>query len=157
MSDLSVKPVRTFLLREAAKLSVIAIAFLAGGLWGSDAPAQGMGPARNNPGRRPSVSPYLALASANAGSVGVSQNGTLTGAASTLAAVNAYSNITRPAMEQQRLQAQQSRLGSQVGRLQSQLRGTKLSASDLASGMLISQTGRSATYNNLSHYYPNKK
>ncbi|NBV44778.1 MAG: hypothetical protein EBR86_03865 [Planctomycetia bacterium] len=157
MSDLSVKPVRTFLLREAAKLSVIAIAFLAGGLWGSDAPAQGMGPARNNPGRRPSVSPYMALAAANAGNIGVNQNGSLTGVASTLAAVNAYSNITRPGMEQQRMQAQQSRLGSQVGRLQSQLRGTKLSAADLASGLLISPTGRAATYGNLSHYYPNKK
>ena len=115
------------------------------------------GPARNQPGRRPTISPYVAVAAAN-NNVQVSPTGSLGGGINAaLAATNAYANITRPGMEQQRMQAQQAGLGRQVNRLQSQVRGTKLSAADLASGMLISQTGKAATYSNYSHYYPNKQ
>jgi len=116
-----------------------------------------MGPGRSQAGRRPTVSPYVAVAAAN-NNVAVGPNGGVGGGiGAALAATNAYANITRPGMEQQRLQAQQAGLGRQVNRLQSQVRGTKLSAADLASGMLISQTGKAATYSNYSHYYPNKQ
>jgi len=146
-----------------SRAMAVGILLLAWGVCATEASAQygGVGGGRQRsamPGRRPTVSPYVAIAAASSQSVGVSNNGTITGGAlSSLAAVNAYANITRPGLEQQRMQAQQSRLGSQVGRLQSQLRSTKLSAADLASGMLISPTGRAATYMNYSHYYPNKK
>lgn len=139
-------------------LVAVILGIVVAGVWSPAAHAQGFGPPRAGNNRRPSVSPYIALAASNGGGVGVGQNGQLTGiAGSGIGAVNAYANITRPAMEQQRLQAQQNRLSGQVGRMQSQLRGTKLSAADLASGMLISPTGRAASFSNFSHYYPNKK
>jgi len=121
------------------------------------ADAQMMGPGRNNAGRRPSVSPYLALGAGNIGGGINAQTGQFNAIGSTLGALNAYANITQPGMQQQRMQAQQSRLGGQVGRLQSQLRGSKVSAAELASGMFISPTGRAATFSNFLHYYPNKK
>jgi len=144
-----------------SSLSGVAILLVLGAL-ASDAQAQanavGWGPGRSNSGRRPSVSPYLAIAAGAGGGVGVNgQTGQVTSGFSAIAAANAYANITRPGLEQQRLQAQQAGLGRQVNRIQSQVRGTKLSAADLASGMLISQTGKAATYSNYSHYYPNKQ
>ncbi|MFM8281977.1 MAG: hypothetical protein ACKOCW_00335, partial [Planctomycetaceae bacterium] len=68
-----------------------------------------MGPPRNLSGRRPTVSPYLAVAAAANQPVGVTQNGGINagGAGAALAAANAYANITRPGLEQQRMQAQQ--------------------------------------------------
>jgi hypothetical protein len=146
-----------------SRVMTVAFVLLLWGAGASEASAQygGVGGGRQRatmPGRRPTVSPYVAIAAASSQSVGVSNNGAITGGAfSALSAVNAYANITRPGMEQQRLQAQQSRLGGQVGRLQSQLRGTKMTAAELASGLLISPTGRAATYGNFSHYYPTKK
>ncbi|MFM7521967.1 MAG: hypothetical protein ACKO9B_16080 [Planctomycetota bacterium] len=140
-------------LRAMAGLAIIAV------LWGcaGTAEAQIMGPGRNTAGRRPSVSPYVAMAGAGGGGGVNPQTGQFNGVGSTLGALNAYANITQPGLQQQRLQAQQSRLGGQVGRLQSQLRGSKTSAADLASGMFISPTGRAATFSNFLHYYPNKK
>lgn len=140
---------------RAAVLACSAAAWVAAS---ATADAQGFGPGRSTPGRRPSVSPYIAMGAGGGGGVGVNpQTGQLSGVGSTLGALNAYANITQPGMQQQRMQAQQSRLGGQVGRLQSQLRGSKISAADLASGMFISPTGRAATFSNFLHYYPNKK
>lgn len=141
------------------RFASVAIAVGLSCLLSGEAEAQFMGPPRNLSGRRPTVSPYLAVAAAANQPVGVTQNGGINagGAGAALAAANAYANITRPGLEQQRMQAQQAGLGRQVNRLQSQVRGTKLSAADLASGMLISQTGKAATYSNYLHYYPNKQ
>ncbi|MBM3954267.1 MAG: hypothetical protein FJ309_06600 [Planctomycetes bacterium] len=139
-------------LRAMVALALVAV------LWGcaGTAEAQMMGPGRNTAGRRPSVSPYMAMAGGGGGGVNP-QTGQFNGVGNTLGALNAYANITQPGMQQQRMQAQQSRLGGQVGRLQTQLRGTKVSAAELASGMFISPTGRAATFSNFLHYYPNKK
>lgn len=141
-------------LRAMAGLAVVVV------LWGSagTAEAQIMGPGRSTNGRRPSVSPYIAMGANSGGLSGVNpQTGQMTNIANSLSALNAYANITQPGLQQQKMQAQQSRLGGQVGRLQSQLRGTKISAADLASGAFISPTGRAATFSNFLHYYPNKK
>ena len=148
----------TAMVSKTAVRAGIVVALLVGvGVTASPASAQLMGPGRNTAGRRPSVSPYLALGAGNGGGGVNPQTGQFAGVASTLGALNAYANITQPGMQQQRMQAQQSRLGGQVGRLQTQLRGTKVSAAELASGMFISPTGRAATFSNFLHYYPNKK
>lgn len=149
----------TAMVSKTAVRAGIVVALLVGAaVTASPASAQGMmGPGRNTAGRRPSVSPYLALGAGNQGGGVNPQTGQFAGVANTLGALNAYANITQPGMQQQRMQAQQSRLGGQVGRLQTQLRGTKVSAAELASGMFISPTGRAATFSNFLHYYPNKK
>lgn len=144
--------------QSAVRAGIVAALLMAAAVTASPASAQMMGPARSTPGRRPSVSPYMALGAVGGVGGGVNaQTGQFSGVANTLGALNAYANITQPGMQQQRMQAQQSRLGGQVGRLQSQLRGSKNSAADLASGMFISPTGRAATFSNFLHYYPSKK
>lgn len=143
--------------QSAVRAGIVAALLMAAAVTASPASAQGMGPGRNTAGRRPSVSPYVALGVGGMGGGVNPQTGQFASPVSTLGALNAYANITQPGMQQQRMQAQQSRLGGQVGRLQSQLRGSKNSAADLASGMFISPTGRAATFSNFLHYYPNKK
>lgn len=144
--------------KMAVRAGIVAGLLVAAAVSASPASAQGLGPGRSTPGRRPSVSPYMALGATGGAGGGVNpQTGQFAGVANTLGALNAYANITQPGMQQQRMQAQQSRLGGQVGRLQSQLRGSKVSAAELASGMFISPTGRAATFSNFLHYYPSKK
>lgn len=143
--------------QSAVRAGIVAALLMAAAVTASPASAQGMGPGRNTAGRRPSVSPYVALGAGGMGGGANPQTGQFASPVSTLGALNAYANITQPGMQQQRMQAQQSRLGGQVGRLQSQLRGSKTTAADLASGMFISPTGRAATFSNFLHYYPNKK
>lgn len=143
--------------KTAVRAGIVVALLVAAAVTASPASAQGLGPGRNSPGRRPSVSPYIALGAGSGGGGVNPQTGQFAGVSNTLGALNAYANITQPGMQQQRMQAQQSRLGGQVGRLQSQLRGSKVSAAELASGMFISPTGRAATFSNFLHYYPSKK
>jgi len=147
-------------LKSLLRAVIVLAIMMAWGVNASSTWAQGVGATerpRNTTGRRPSVSPYLAMATGGAAGGGVNAQGQFTGVGSSLAALNSYANITQPGLQQQRMQAQQARLGGQVGRLQSQLRGSKVSAAELASGMFISPTGRAATFSNFLHYYPNKK
>lgn len=143
--------------KTAVRVGIVVALLVGAAVTASPVSAQTLAPGRNTPGRRPSVSPYLALGAGNPGGGINPQNGQFAGVSTTLGALNAYANITQPGMQQQRMQAQQSRLGGQVGRLQTQLRGTKVSAAELASGMFISPTGRAATFSNFLHYYPSKK
>ena len=104
---------------------------------------QSVGPNGNQPFssiyRRPSVSPYLQI-----------QNF----ANNPIATANIYQSLIVPQQQQQQAAVQQLQQGRQLNRLQGQVQQMQRTGSQVQQQAAIRPTGHSATFQNLSHFYP---
>ncbi len=115
----------------------------------TDARAQGPGGGSlpfSNIYKRPVLSPYSALGFAATSPQGVQQGG----------ATNIYQNQILPRLELERQQVEQMRQRKQIGGLNNQVqqiqRGTGMRQIDET----IRPTGHASTFQNLSHFYPQR-
>ena len=133
----------------AAVATLLAIVFVV--LSAGDAAAQGPG---NLPFssiyKRPAVSPYTMLgntSTANSGMPGGQGGG-----------VNPllYQQIVQPQLQQQQQQIEQLRQGKQIRGLGNQVQQIQRSTSMRQVDEMIRPTGHASTYQNLSHFYPQR-
>lgn len=89
--------------------------------------------------RRPSVSPYVQIQN-------FSNN--------PLASANIYQSVIVPQQQQQQQMVQQLQQGRQLNRLQGQVKQIQRSSTQTQRQAEIRPTGHSATFQNLSHFYP---
>ncbi|MEI8227733.1 MAG: hypothetical protein WCH77_05655 [Planctomycetota bacterium] len=132
----------------AAVATLLAIAFMV--LTAGDAAAQS--PSNlpfSNIYKRPAVSPYTLLGNANANNGGV--NGQTGGINPLL-----YQQIVQPQLQQQEQQIEQLRQGKQIRGLGNQVQQIQRSTTMRQVDEMIRPTGHASTYQNLSHFYPQR-
>jgi len=131
----------------AAVATLLAIVFVA--LSAGDAAAQGPS---NLPFssiyKRPTVSPYTILGNANAANGGVNGQGGINPLL--------YQQIVQPQLQQQQQQIEQLRQGKQIRGLGNQVQQIQRSTSMRQVDEMIRPTGHASTYQNLSHFYPQR-
>lgn len=144
LASLRATSIRSGLGRMAA-MAVVALASVA--VVSSDARAQGAMPFSGSTYRRPTVSPYTMLAQpgAVAGS-GISGAG----------AVNPliYQQLVQPRFEQESGVVTQMQQGRQLNTLQGRVQQIQRDTSARQINETIRATGHTATFQNLSHFYP---
>lgn len=122
-------------------LAVLFVAAAAG-----TASAQGMAPFSETY-RRPSVSPYTMLSNGGAGAV----NGLgVAGATNPLI----YQQLVQPRVQQEQQFISQMQQGRQISSLQSRVTQIQQGTTERQVNEQIRPTGHAATYQNLSHFYP---
>jgi TolA-binding protein len=121
-------------------LAVLFVAAAAG-----TASAQGMAPFSETY-RRPSVSPFTMLTNGalNTGGVGVA------GATNPLI----YQQLVQPRVQQEQQFISQMQQGRQISSLQSRVTQIQQGTTERQVNEQIRPTGHAATYQNLSHFYP---
>ena len=98
--------------------------------------------------RRPAVSPYTMLASGGGGVVG--PGGVVAGTFNPLV----YQQLIQPREEQERQFVSQMQQGREINGLQNQVKQIQRGTSERQVNEQIRPTGHSATFQNLSHFYP---
>ena len=127
-----------------AAAGLLAVSILPG-----DASAQGPGGGQlpfSNIYKRPVMSPYTALGF-NAGNVQNTMGG---------GAANIYQNQILPRLELERQQVEQMRQRKQIGGLNNQVRQIQRDTRMRQIDETIRPTGHASTFQNLSHFYPQR-
>lgn len=108
-------------------------------LWGGLASAQQGGTPFSSTYRRPAVSPYQQLS--NFGN-------------NPQAAGNIYQQMVMPLQQQQQQQVEQMQQGRRISTLQNQVQQIQRDTTNRQLDESIRPTGHRATFQNLSHFYP---
>lgn len=133
----------------AAVATVLAIVFMV--LTAGDAAAQS--PSNlpfSNIYKRPTVSPYTLLGNTNTANSGMP--GGMGGGVNPLL----YQQIVQPQLQQQEQQIEQLRQGKQIRGLGNQVQQIQRSTTMRQVDEMIRPTGHASTYQNLSHFYPQR-
>ncbi|MEI7781018.1 MAG: hypothetical protein WCJ18_03725 [Planctomycetota bacterium] len=133
----------------AAVVTLLAIVVMA--LTAGDADAQSPGGLPfSNIYKRPAVSPYTMLGNTSSANSGMP--GGMGGGVNPLL----YQQLIQPQLQQQQQQIEQMRQGKQLGGLQNQVQQIQRSTSMRQVDEMIRPTGHASTYQNLSHFYPQR-
>jgi TolA-binding protein len=137
--------IRSVLHRAVCIAMLAAIAVTVG--MGGEAWAQG-GMPHGSTYRRPAVSPYTMLAQPGAAGAGggVSQNGTFNPLV--------YQQLIQPRFDQESGTVTQMQQGRQLNNLQGRVQQIQRDTSSRQINETIRSTGHTATFQNLSHFYP---
>ena len=135
-----------------ARMAAVAfIALASGAVVSSDARAQGAMPFSGSTYRRPTVSPYTMLAQPGAvgGGSGLSGAGTVNPLI--------YQQLIQPRFEQESSVVTQMQQGRQLNTLQGRVQQIQRDTSARQINETIRATGHTATFQNLSHFYPGSR
>lgn len=138
--------------RVILAIATIALSFITTGAC-SEAQAQGPGSLPfSNTYRRPSVSPYTLMGDAAAAGGGGGMPNAMSGGMNPLV----FQQLVQPRLEQERQQIEMGRQSKQLGGLQNQVQQIQRNTSMRQIDSSIRPTGHASTFQNLSHFYPQR-